>query len=148
MKILFVCTGNTCRSPMAQGIAQKIASDRNMQIEALSAGLNAIPGSKVSDFSVDAVKEYNIDISSHIPTQLDFNLLNKADLVVTLTKSHKDMIIKTVPQYSDKVKAFSDFTLSDDIYDPYGADYNTYQKCASQIYDAVVKLYERIKADE
>ena len=148
MKILFVCTGNTCRSPMAQGLAQKIASDRNMQIEALSAGLKAIPGSKVSDFSVGAMKEYNIDISSHIPTQLELNLLDEADLVVTMTKAHKEIIIKSAPQFNDKVRSFSDFTFSGDIADPYGCDFNTYKKCSSQINDAIVKLYERIEANE
>lgn len=148
MKILFVCTGNTCRSPMAQGIAQKTASDRNMQIQALSAGIMVAPGSKVSNFSVESLKEYNIDISSHIPTQLDLNILSESDLVVTMTKAHKEMIINASPQFADKVKAFCDFTLYDDISDPYGADLNTYKKCASQIYDAVVKLYERIKIDE
>lgn len=148
MKILFVCTGNTCRSPMAQGLAQKYLSDMNIQIEALSAGLTVVPGSMVSGFSVDAMKEYNIDISSHIPTQLEYKLLDEADLVVTMTQAHKELIIKSAPQYMKKVKAFSDFTLGDDITDPYGSDFNTYKKCASQINDAIVKLYERIEANE
>lgn len=143
MKILFVCTGNTCRSPMAQALASHLAGKMDVTIEADSAGLMVIPGSKVSKYSVDAVTEYGIDISSHIPKAITSELLDNADLIITMTKAQKDLIIKSIPYYSEKVKNLGEYSINGDITDPYGADFNTYKECALQIKDAIVSLYER-----
>lgn len=143
MKILFVCTGNTCRSPIAQAMASYLAGKMDVTIEADSAGLMVIPGSKVSKYSVDAVTEYGIDISSHIPKAITSELLDNADLIITMTKAQKDLIIKSIPYYSEKVKNLGEYSINGDITDPYGADFNTYKECAMQIKDAIVSLYER-----
>ena len=143
MKILFVCTGNTCRSPIAQAMASYLAGKIDVTIEADSAGLMVIPGSKVSKYSVDAVTEYGIDISSHIPKAITSELLDNADLIITMTKAQKDLIIKSIPYYSEKVKNLGEYSINGDIIDPYGADFNTYKECAMQIKDAIVSLYER-----
>jgi protein-tyrosine-phosphatase len=143
MKILFVCTGNTCRSPIAQAMASYLAGKMDVPIEADSAGLMVIPGSKVSKYSVDAVTEYGIDISSHIPKAITSELLDNADLIITMTKAQKDLIIKSIPYYSEKVKNLGEYSINGDITDPYGADFNTYKECAMQIKDAIVSLYER-----
>ena len=148
MKILFICTGNTCRSPMAEGLANKFASELKLPIEATSAGIMAVPLSYVSEFSVKALKEYNVDISNHIPTQLSQNLLDEADLVLTMTQAHKDIILNSLPQYKNKTYTLGEYTSSADISDPYGCDFETYKKCVLQIKTAILKLYERINSDE
>ncbi|MBQ6895304.1 MAG: low molecular weight protein arginine phosphatase [Clostridia bacterium] len=148
MKILFVCTGNTCRSPMAQALASHLAEKMDIPIEADSAGLMVIPGSKVSKYSVDAMMELGIDISSHSPKAITPELLDSADLILTMTKSQKDLIIKSIPFYSEKVKSLGEYIINGDIADPYGADFNTYKECASQIKDAIVSLYERTDFNE
>ncbi len=148
MKILFICTGNTCRSPMAQALASHLAEKMDIPSETDSAGLMVIPGSKVSKYSVDAMMEFDIDISSHTPKTLSSELLDNADLILTMTKSQKDLIIKSIPLYSEKVKCLGEYSVDGDIADPYGADFNAYKECASQIKKAIVSLYERTDFNE
>ncbi len=148
MKILFVCTGNTCRSPMAQGIAKNIAEQKGYNDEIVSAGIMADVNSCVSEFSVMALKDFDIDISSHNPTQLSVNHLEEADIILTMTHSQKEFIIKSAPQHKDKIKSLGEYSLQGDISDPYGLDFNTYKNCAHQIKEAVLNLYERIKSNE
>lgn len=146
MKILFVCTGNTCRSPMAQGIAKNIAEQKGYNDEIISAGIMADVNSCVSEFSVMALESFDIDISSHKPTQLSINHIEEADIILTMTQSQKEFIIKSVPQFKDKIKSLGEYSLHGDISDPYGLDFNTYKNCAYQIKEAVLNLYERIKS--
>lgn len=81
MNILFVCTGNTCRSPMAEGIAKAILAKKGKDDVVLSAGLFTAPGGRVSPFAVEAVKDI-ADISEHRSRPLTTALIDAADLVV------------------------------------------------------------------
>ena len=148
MKILFVCTGNTCRSPMAQGIAQNIAFQKNFDYKITSAGIMVDSKSGVSVFSAMALKDFNIDISSHKPIQLTFNHLKDADIALTMTKSQKELLINAAPQFKDKIKSLGEYSFQGDIADPYGCDFSTYKNCALQIKEAVQNLYERINLNE
>ena len=148
MNILFVCTGNTCRSPMAHGIAENIAALNGYDDKISSAGIMADSKSCVSEFSVAALKDFGIDISSHKPTQLKLNHLEEADIVLTMTKSQKELLANAAPQYKDKIKSLGEYTMHGDISDPYGFDYITYKNCALQIKEAVLKLYERKNSNE
>ena len=148
MNILFVCTGNTCRSPMAQGFAMDIALKESYDDKFLSAGIMADLKSRASEFSVTALKDFGIDISSHQPTQLTFNHLEDADIVLTMTKNQKELLINSAPQYKDKIKSLGEYSSRGDIADPYGCDLETYKNCALQVKEAVQNLYERIKSNE
>lgn len=135
MIITFVCTGNTCRSPLAEGLFRKM----NTEHEIHSAGLSAFPGDRVSENSVIAAGDYGVDISGHTAQPLSKELLKATDLFVCLSHSHAMQLIPVVGK--GRV-----YVLSDGISDPYGGSLETYKKCAEEIHNGLIKLDEDLKA--
>ncbi|MGN0494540.1 MAG: ribosomal protein S18-alanine N-acetyltransferase [Acutalibacteraceae bacterium] len=132
MNILFVCTGNTCRSPMAEGYLRSKGLDG---ITVFSRGL-ASDGSPVSLNSKTAMAEVGIDISGHISQQITDSDINKADKIICLSPSHRAVLLSAgVP--ADKL-----FVLGNGISDPFGGDLPIYRRCRDQIFAAVDALIE------
>ncbi len=147
MNILFVCTGNTCRSPMAEGYLKELIrkSDRN-DIAVLSAGLMAGPSQKASLHSFEILKEQGIDISGHQSRQVIPDFLKASDLVLTMTESQKMMLTHQFPEESAKIKTLAEFAeLEGEIVDPFGGDRFQYEKAAHEIRVRVEKSWEKIK---
>ncbi|MBA9085700.1 protein-tyrosine phosphatase [Fontibacillus solani] len=108
MRILFVCTGNTCRSPMAEGMLRKLARERGLRVEVRSAGVAALEGTSMSLFAEAVLKDQGIkdNITS---TPLGGELVSWADLILTLTESHKRQVIYSFPQTADKVYSLKEY---------------------------------------
>ncbi len=136
MQIIFVCTGNTCRSPMAEGFLKNVHKD----YEVLSRGLYVPEEIGASFFSIKAMKEMDIDISGHKAKQLTVGEAEDCDLIITMTESHKNTIVSAYPKFSDKTFTLSEYAGEEgDVRDPYGMDEVAYRECAKQIRRLILK---------
>ena len=133
---LFVCTGNTCRSPMAAAVANHFLHERGILCE--SAGLSVPYPAPIAQNALTALEEMGIepceyaDYRSHTARQLSAEIMERADRVFGLTDGHNFAILTAFPEYADKI---SPFGVS--IPDPYGGTLDDYIKALSSIISAV-----------
>lgn len=148
---LFVCTGNTCRSPMAEGIFRKLAADRlgcnqeelaDRGVLVVSAGLAAQRGSPASPESVEAVRGMGVDLVSHSSQPLTSELLDQSDYVFTMTQGHLDSILIARPDAGERVRMLSQ--ENQDVPDPIGGTQDDYQHCFQEIKRQVQAIVETI----
>lgn len=148
--ILFVCTGNTCRSPMAAGLLKHLLEQSHIEdIQVASAGLAVFFEEGAHQNAIATMEDLNIDISQHRARQADEDLLLDADLILTMTQSHRDQILAVLPQLKDRVFTLLEFAQegeegSLDIRDPYALPKEEYQKTAQEIEAALKKALPKI----
>lgn len=140
-KILFVCTGNTCRSPMAEGICNKIAMENNLKIVAESAGINAVTGLSASENSKIACGEIGVDLSDFTSTWIYDTDPSQYDIFAVMTANHKATLV-TLGIPSDGIIILCE--NKGGVIDPYGADLQTYRVCRDEIYSSVETLLKGI----
>ncbi len=150
MKILIVCTGNTCRSPMAEGIFKDLAKKNNVDIEVKSSGTAAYDGDSASDNAVYALEKLNIDISNHKSKLIHKEIVDEADLILTMSSSHKRALINKFPGAKDKTYLLNEyaFGIIKDIEDPFGGSLLYYEKARDEIYRAAEKIIQLIVKSE
>lgn len=124
--ILFVCTGNTCRSPLAAALA------RARGIEAESAGLAAWPGSPATPQAIRAAARRGADLTAHRAQPVTAALMARADRVFAMTDAHGEALRARFPAQAGKVRV-----LRPAIPDPYGGDDEAYERCAQALLDAM-----------
>ena len=142
--ILFICTGNVCRSPMAEALFRRAVEGRG-DFRVLSAGLGAVDGQPPTQHSVTAMRELGLDISAQRSRALTANLLQQADYVVGMTHSHVDTIGLLYPAAAEKTFLLREFDESlepfeKDISDPIGSSYDVYVHCREQIEQGIASL--------
>ena len=146
MNILFVCSGNTCRSAMAAAIMDKIAQERDLNVRIESAGVFAYDGEGASANAVEALKKYDIDLSYHRSKSVSEDLLKQCDLILTMTGAHKQVL---EPAAGDKTFTLSEYVgRTGDISDPYGGGLETYEKTAEELYELLIKLADKLSEEK
>lgn len=138
--IIFICTGNTCRSPMAEGLFRAHGGEQETGLAAASAGLFTQDGLPASDNAVTAAKELGADISAHRSRMLTHEMAQSARYLVCMTGAHYDRVCELFPDCADKV-----FTLTQrDVSDPFGGDLETYRRAAAEIDEGVRSIIGRL----
>jgi protein-tyrosine-phosphatase len=118
--VLFVCTGNICRSPMAVAIAAAAAFDCRIDVRAVSAGTAALEGHPAHATARDAMEEFGLTLDSHVARQITRELVGSATLVVAVTARHRDDLRRFFPRHTAKIVSFDDVTGLGDLDDPFG----------------------------
>jgi len=142
VNILFICTGNTCRSPMAQALLEKMAEEKGLDIRVTSAGIFALDGEEASHNAIEVLKAEGIDLSNHRARLLHRDLVEEADLILTMSKSHKDAILSKYHFLEGKVFTLKEYAYGkeEDIADPFGGDLESYKRTKEEIKEALRQL--------
>lgn len=153
--IVLVCTGNTCRSPMAEALLKKRIAERlkckiseldDRGIVIMSAGISAPPGSRAAPEAIQAMQERGLDLKLHESQPLSERIVRFADVIITMTRGHRDTIIETWPDAESRVHPIS--RGRGDVADPIGGPLDLYRRCAEQLDGYLEEWVKDLPLDE
>lgn len=141
-RVLFVCTGNTCRSPMAEGFFKKMTENRDDVVSLGSAGVAAFDGDTISPETADELKRRNASLSDFRSRSVTEDMLSEATHVFAMTGSHLHMLTSAFPDYADKCYLVCDFLeingqAGRDVPDPIGMGPKAYQQ-VGQVFEHAI----------
>ena len=150
MRVLFVCTGNTCRSPMAESIATRMAAERALgDVTFSSAGTSAWDGAPASDGALLVAMERGLDLSQHRARMLSRELVAESDLILVMSPHHRDRAL--VLGGDGKAHLLTDYTSRGNegraVMDPFGGDLDTYRLTFDELSREIARAFERILAE-
>ncbi len=149
MNILFVCTGNTCRSPMAKALLEDMAQEKGIDINVKSAGIYALDGQSASKGAIEALKVEGIDIETHRASIIYKDLLEWADLILTMGISHKEILLSKYDFIRGKVYTLKEYAYDkeENVRDPFGGDIHIYNNTKEEIKEALKYIIRKTGGD-
>jgi len=150
MRLLFVCTGNTCRSPLAEGIARRLIADRRLtDLEVSSSGTSAWPDAPASDGSLLVALEHEIDLGDHRARQLSPEIVLNADLILAMGPHHLDRV--EALGGSDRSWLLTAYASSSRtgraVSDPFGGDLDVYRATFAELLTEIGAILDRVEAE-
>lgn len=147
--VLFVCSGNTCRSPLAEAIVTKLAAERGkLGIEAMSAGVSAAPGEAVSRGAQIVAAEHGLDLSRRTAQRLSADLIDRADLVLVMEPRHRTDVLNLVPSADERVHVLTALAPGrglEGIRDPFGGSIEEYRRCFEELRDVITEALPQME---
>ena len=148
MKIMFICTGNICRSAMAHKMLEKEAKKQNKNVEVYSCGIWAEDGNIPTYEGIKTMKDYGIDLTTHRATNIRNSNIEQMDVILCATNNHKNSVIAMYPELQNKVytmKEYAGYPSYDlDIKDPWGYGLDIYKNCAKEIENCIANILKKI----
>lgn len=146
MKVVFVCTGNTCRSPMAEAMWRYLMKDVTDDSHTVhSAGLAPAIGMPAAPLAVAELSRREIPFSGHTAKALTWDMLQNSDAVVVMTQSQRDLLRRSFGELEKKIQTLGEWSgLGGEIPDPFGGDASLYAQCASSIWEHLAAAKQRL----
>lgn len=143
--LLFVCTGNICRSPMAAEFFRKRAKEKGDAVHVESAGTWGVDGQPASLLAREVLAERGLNLDGHVARTVTREMLEKADLALVMTRSHRDALVAEFPFARRKIRLLSEVRgMEYDITDPYGKAREDYELCANDLQELIERGYAQI----